>query len=98
MKRNHASHLEVGTNFADGRDVWLELFVPLRVGGRPNYGRLAKDNRYSRAFLPEAFKDIRIHLAKFLNRCATPRMVKPMPNVVDPDLYGNQVRFVIYDV
>ncbi len=73
MKRNHASHLEVGTNFADGRDVWLELFVTLRgAGGQITVGS-QRTIVTSRACLPEVFKNLRIHLAKFLNRCATPQ-------------------------
>ena len=98
MKRNNASHAEVDGGFLNRRNIRLKHLVPFLRRRRPNGAWLTKNDRcfWARSLQPP--EDVRIDLAKFLNGGSFAGARQPMPDVVDSNLYGNQLRLVGYDV
>ena len=99
MRREAGPQLGLGIwpDFADGNYVWCQRLVALRRRRRP-----ITSVRKGPWSLPEAHRgDVPKSPRKSLeifNRGPTARLRQPMPDVVNSDLYGNELRLMSQDV
>ena len=98
MKRDNASHGEVDAGFLNRRDIRLKYVVPFCRRRRPYDGWFAKNDRCFRTRTLEPPEDVRIDLAIFFDGGPSTKVIEAMPDVVDSNFYGNQLRLAGYDV
>lgn len=94
MERNNASHAELDGGLLNRRNIKLKHLVPFFWRWRPNNAWLTKNDRRFRARALQPHENVRIDLTKFLNGGSFAGARQCMPDVIDSDFYGNQLRLV----
>ena len=91
MERDDAPGVEINSRAPDCLDIWLQHFVSFRRSRRPDHARFAKDDCRVGTSAPEPVKDLPIDLRKSGDRRPAARACQSVPDIVDANLYGNQL-------